>query len=230
MVRLVRGELTKEQVYHDNPAEIARGFAAAGAVRLHVVDLEGAFQGSQKNLKSIQEITAAVNLEVQVGGGVRNLTVAGNLFDAGVKRVILGTAVVEEPALAAKFLEEFGPERVIIAVDARDGFVAVKGWVESSGWDALEFARKMQALGALEIVYTDISRDGTLAGPNLPALQRMAEYTELSVIASGGISSLEDIQAVQALGPLGVTGVIIGQALYTGKFTLEEALKAASDQ
>jgi phosphoribosylformimino-5-aminoimidazole carboxamide ribotide isomerase len=186
VVRLVRGELKEERVYHHNPAEIARGFAAAGAVRLHVVDLEGAFQGSQKNLKSIREITAAVDLEVQVGGGVRNLTVARNLFDAGVKRVILGTAVVEEPALAAEFLEEFGPERVIIAVDARDGFVAVKGWVESSGWDALEFAQKMQALGVLEIVYTDISRDGTLKGPNLPSLQRMARETGLSVIASGG--------------------------------------------
>lgn len=229
VVRLVRGDLKDEQVFGYDPAGTARGFAAAGAARLHVVDLEGAFGGSQKNLDSIKEITAAVDLEVQVGGGVRNLKAAFDLVEAGVKRVILGTAVVEDPGLVQEFLRELGPEKVLVAVDAREGRVALKGWVESSGWDALEFARHMEEAGIREIVYTDILRDGTLTGPNLKALERMARGTTLSVIASGGISSLKDLRDLKELEPLGVSGAIVGRALYQGSFSLEEALGAVQD-
>ncbi len=228
VVRLVRGDLKEERVYSLDPAQTARDFAAAGASRLHVVDLEGAFQGSSKNLDSIKSIAAAAaGMEVQVGGGIRTLEAARSLLGAGVKRVILGTAAVEEPGLVGDFLEEFGPDRVLVAVDARDGQVAVKGWVESLGRDALEFALLMQELGVRQIVYTDILRDGTLTGPNLEALENMARMTRLSVIASGGISSLEDILALKALAPPGVAGVIVGQALYAGKFSLSQALQAA---
>ena len=226
VVRLTRGELKEEEVFGQDPAAMARLFAAAGVRRLHVVDLEGAFQGSFKNLDGIKSIAAAVDMQVQVGGGIRTLKAALDLLEAGVSRVILGTAAVEKPALVEDFLQELGPERVLVAVDAREGRVALKGWVESSEWDALEFARRMQGLGVREIIYTDIMRDGTLEGPNLAALERMARGTELSLIASGGVSSLDDLKNLQGLAPLGVTGAIVGRALYAGKFSLAEALAA----
>lgn len=226
VVRLTRGELKEEEVFGQDPAAMARLFAAAGVRRLHVVDLEGAFQGSFKNLDGIKSIAAAVDMQVQVGGGIRTLKAALDLLEAGVSRVILGTAAVEKPALVEDFLQELGPERVLVAVDAREGRVALKGWVESSEWDALEFARRMQGLGVREIIYTDIMRDGTLEGPNLAALERMARGTELSLIASGGVSSLDDLRNLQNLAPLGVTGAIVGRALYAGKFSLAEALAA----
>ncbi len=226
VVRLTRGELKEEEVFGQDPAAMARLFAAAGVRRLHVVDLEGAFQGSFKNLDGIKSIAAAVDMQVQVGGGIRTLKAALDLLEAGVSRVILGTAAVEKPALVEDFLQELGPERVLVAVDAREGRVALKGWVESSEWDALEFARRMQGLGVREIIYTDIMRDGTLEGPNLVALERMARGTELSLIASGGVSSLDDLKNLQGLAPLGVTGAIVGRALYAGKFSLAEALAA----
>ncbi len=226
VVRLTRGELKEEEVFGQDPAAMARLFAAAGVRRLHVVDLEGAFQGSFKNLDGIKSIAAAVDMQVQVGGGIRTLKAALDLLEAGVSRVILGTAAVEKPALVEDFLQELGPERVLVAVDAREGRVALKGWVESSEWDALEFARRMQGLGVREIIYTDIMRDGTLEGPNLVALERMARGTELSLIASGGVSSLDDLRNLQNLAPLGVTGAIVGRALYAGKFSLAEALAA----
>jgi len=226
VVRLTRGELKEEEVFGQDPAAMARLFAAAGVRRLHVVDLEGAFQGSFKNLDGIKSIAAAVDMQVQVGGGIRTLKAALDLLEAGVSRVILGTAAVEKPALVEDFLQELGPERVLVAVDAREGRVALKGWVESSEWDALEFARRMQGLGVREIIYTDIMRDGTLEGPNLAALERMARGTELSLIASGGVSSLDDLRNLQGLAPLGVTGAIVGRALYAGKFSLAEALAA----
>ncbi len=228
VVRLVRGELQAEEVFGLDPAAAAEDFAAAGVKRLHVVDLEGAFSGSFKNLPSIKSIVATVDLEVQVGGGIRTLKAAWGLVEAGVSRVILGTAVVEDPPLAAEFLDELGPERVLVAVDAREGRVALKGWVESSGWDALEFARHMQGLGIKEIIYTDILRDGTLEGPNLEALERMARGTSLSLIASGGVSSLQDLKDLRQLAPFGVSGAIVGRALYAGRFTLAEALAAAA--
>ncbi len=229
VVRLLQGEAEKETVYHSDPAAVASDFARQGASRLHVVDLDGAFGGSQKNLESIKRIAKGVDFPLQVGGGVRDLATAETLFSLGVSKVILGTVAVGEPALVKEFLKRFGPARVSVAVDAREGRVAIKGWVESSQRDALEFAMEMEGLGVEEIIYTDIGRDGMLKGPNVEALKRMAGQTTMAVIASGGVSSLEDIRVLSRLAPLGVTGIITGQALYRGKFSVSEAVEALTN-
>ncbi|NLM46450.1 MAG: 1-(5-phosphoribosyl)-5-[(5-phosphoribosylamino)methylideneamino]imidazole-4-carboxamide isomerase [Firmicutes bacterium] len=222
-VRLVRGEKERETVYADDPVAVAREFAAAGARRLHVVDLDGAFAGQMQNADLIAGIVQAVKIPVQVGGGIRTRQTAEKLLDSGVSRVILGTVAVTDPQLVADLCARY-PGRIMAGIDARDGMVAIRGWVEEADLTAVELARRLADLGIREIVYTDILRDGTLTGPNLKALREMATSAPVEVIASGGMSSLEDIRQLLPLKKLGVKGVIIGQALYTGKISLPEAL------
>ncbi len=224
VVRLVHGDVKKETIYYNNPEEVAKDFARQGASRLHVVDLEGAFRGSVQNMESIKKIASEINFPLQVGGGIRDLKTAENLFSLGVNKVILGTIAVQNPSLVKKFVENFGEDKVIVGIDARKGKVAVKGWVESSERNALDLAQEMESFGVKEIIYTDILKDGTLEGPNLKELENMAINTNLSIIASGGVSSLEDIKDLQKLVTTGITGVITGQALYTGRFTLYQAI------
>ncbi len=222
-VRLTQGKFDQSTVYADDPVEMARKWESLGAQRIHIVDLNGSRVGIPRETSVIASIAASVKVPVQVGGGVRTSETADSLIQAGVDRVIIGTSAALDHDLAQSIFSQLG-DHVILGVDARDGKVAVKGWEQVTELDALDFARDMQNLGARRVIYTDISRDGMLTGPNLPALRRMAEYLEIPVIASGGIGTLDDIRRVKELEPVGVEGVILGRALYTGSVALSDAL------
>lgn len=224
-VRLYQGDYDRAQVFNDNPADMARAWVEQGATRLHVVDLDGAKTGSLVNHKAIESILQAVSVPIQVGGGLRDRHSVAQLLNLGVQRVILGTVAVEQPQLVADLCQEF-PGRIIVGIDARNGKVATRGWLETSEVLATELASRMQQFGAAAIIYTDIHRDGTLSGPNLEALRELAIALSIPVIASGGVSSVTDLLSLLALEPLGVTGVIVGRALYTGDITLKAALQA----
>lgn len=224
-VRLIQGQSNKETVYSHEPVKVAQGFAKAGAERLHVIDLDGAFSGKPANLDAIRNIAGSVAMTIEVGGGIRDLATIEAVLATGVDYVILGTVACEEPELVKEACSRY-PGQVIAGIDARNGRVAVRGWVDDTDMDALELARAMLDVGVEEIIFTDIARDGMLTGPNLKALERMTTVGA-KVIASGGVATLEDIRAIAGLSSSGVTGVIIGKALYDGRFTLDEAIKAA---
>lgn len=226
-VRLVQGRFDQATVFSDDPVQMARRWENEGALRLHIVDLNGSRVGSPQEIETIKRIVAAVSIPVQLGGGIRTLEIARTMLDLGVDRVIIGTSAALDTDLAARFFGELG-ERAVLGVDARDGKVAVKGWEEVTNEDATEFAQRMSLLGAKRLIYTDISRDGMLQGANVSAMTRMAESINIPVIASGGVSTLEDIRKLKALTSVGVEGAILGRALYAGKLTLREALAAAS--
>jgi phosphoribosylformimino-5-aminoimidazole carboxamide ribotide isomerase len=223
VVRLVEGRRERATVYAESPGEVARQFVAAGAARLHVVDLDGAFSGRRENIFAVQHIVAA-GVPVQLGGGVRDLVTARRLVEEGVARVVVGTAAVKQPELIRTLCAEL-PGRVVVAVDARDGRVAVEGWSEATAVDAFQLASEMAGAGAAAILYTDIARDGTGAGPAVEASARLARQLHPTpLIASGGIGALAD---VRALAQAGVPEAVVGRALYEGAFTLAEALAAA---
>ncbi|ACK64429.1 phosphoribosylformimino-5-aminoimidazole carboxamide ribotide isomerase [Rippkaea orientalis PCC 8801] len=224
-VRLYQGDYQQSQVYNDNPVEVARQWADQGATYLHLVDLDGAKQGKPVNLASIEAIIRGISIPVQVGGGLRDRASIVQLFNLGVDRAIVGTVAVENPTLVKELCAEF-PRKIAVGIDARNGKVATRGWLETSEVIATELAQEMAQLGAAAIIYTDIHRDGTLSGPNREALRELASNIEIPVIASGGISSLTDLLGLLSLEPLGVTGVIVGKALYTGDVDLSEALRA----
>jgi len=223
-VRLYQGDYQQSQVFNENPVEVARLWADQGATKLHVVDLDGAKVGFPVNLKTIEAIVRAVAIPVQVGGGLRDQASVKQLFNLGVERAIIGTVAVEQPEMVKTLCREF-PNRIILGIDARNGKVATKGWLETSEVSAIELAQQLQQ-DAAGIIYTDIQRDGTLTGPNLEALREMAIAVDIPVIASGGVSSLTDLFSLLALEPLGVKGVIVGKAIYTGKIDLSEAIRA----
>lgn len=224
-VRLFQGDYAQSQVFNENPVEVARQWEAQGATRLHLVDLDGAKAGKPENWKAIAAIAQAVKLPIQVGGGLRDEARVRGLFELGVHSAILGTAAVEEPALVGRLSKQF-PGRIIVGIDARDGKVATRGWLETSEVMAIDLAKRMEALGAAAIVYTDIKRDGTLQGPNIEALRELSSAISTPVIASGGVSALTDLLSLLALVPAGVSGVIVGKALYTGNLSLKEAIRA----
>ncbi len=224
-VRLYQGDYQQSQVYHENPVEVARQWAEQGATRLHLVDLDGAKAGKPVNLPAIEAIVRAIDIPVQVGGGLRDRASVAQLLELGVGRVILGTVAVEQPELVESLCQEF-PQQIVVGIDARNGKVATRGWLETSTVDATDLAQQMEKLGAAAIIYTDIHRDGTLVGPNLEALRELASHLEIPVIASGGVSALRDLLSLLSLEPLGVNGVIIGKALYTGDVDLTEAIQA----
>lgn len=224
-VRLYQGDYDQSQVYHEDPLAVARQWQAQGATRLHLVDLDGAKAGTPVNLPAIAAMVEALAIPVQVGGGLRNRERVKELLDLGVKRVILGTVAVENPALVGELCGEF-PGQIVVGIDARAGKVATRGWLETSSVEAGELAHRMEKLGAAAIIYTDIQRDGTMAGPNLDALRQLAAPLTIPVIASGGVSRLSDLVNLVSLEGLGVTGIIIGKALYTGDINLEEAIRA----
>ena len=223
-VRLFQGDFQQETVFSDDPLAVALGWQEQGASCLHLVDLDGAAEGSPANLPVIESIVTALTIPVQVGGGIRNRETAAALLAAGVNRVVIGTAAVENPALVAGLCRDYGGERVVVAVDARDGLVAIKGWTEGSQVTALALARQMAGLGVPRLLYTDISRDGTLTTPNFAANTELVEKTGLKVQASGGVSSLEHIRQ---LAQTGAEGVIIGTALYRQTIDLGEAIAVA---
>ncbi|MDR3589010.1 MAG: 1-(5-phosphoribosyl)-5-[(5-phosphoribosylamino)methylideneamino]imidazole-4-carboxamide isomerase [Negativicutes bacterium] len=225
-VRLVEGRFDAETVFADNPLDMARRWAQEGAEYLHVVDLDGALAGKPVNTEVIAAITKAVDIPVQLGGGIRTLESIAVLLDAGVARVILGSVAVKQPELVRQACTKYG-DRIVVGIDARDGQVAVEGWGVSGGVAAEELAVKMAAAGVARIIYTDIARDGTLTGVNVAATQSLARAAGIPVIASGGVSSLDDVTAVKAAQTDGVEGVIIGKALYTGAVKLPEVIRAA---
>ncbi|MEW6211285.1 MAG: 1-(5-phosphoribosyl)-5-[(5-phosphoribosylamino)methylideneamino]imidazole-4-carboxamide isomerase [Acidobacteriota bacterium] len=228
-VRLVEGREQSAKVYDRDPVEVARGYQRAGAQLLHVVDLDGAFLGAaSENQKIIRRITEEINTPVEVGGGIRSLEDIRNLISViGAQFVIIGTIAVEQPELLARAVDEFG-ERVIVGIDARGNRVATRGWIESTAVDALDLAKQVVSLGVRRIIYTDIERDGRLAGPNLEMTRRMALTSIARVTASGGVSSLEDIEALCELESDGVDSIIVGKALYENRFTLEEAIRVTN--
>ena len=223
-VRLYQGDFERETVFSRDPSETALRWERAGAARIHVVDLEGSRSGVPTNLASIRAIVAAVSEPVQVGGGVRTAETARMLLEAGVERVVLGTAAVEEPELVRLLCRRWGAERIVVAVDARDGKVAIKGWTEDTPVDATELVKEMSGLGARRFLYTDISRDGTMTSPNFDAVAALVRRSGASVIASGGVSRVEDIRR---LAETGAEAVIVGRALYEGSVSLAEAIEAA---
>ena len=224
-VRLYQGDYARSQVFNDNPADVAKQWVDQGATRLHIVDLDGAKVGHPVNTQAIAAIVQAVSVPVQVGGGLRDRVGVAQLLSTGVQRVILGTAAVEDHPLVEQLCKEF-PGQIVIGIDARNGLVATRGWLETSEVKATDLAGQMAQLGVAAIIYTDIHRDGTLAGPNLDALRELATGISIPVIASGGVSSITDLLSLLALEPLGVSGVIVGRALYTGDILLKEALQA----
>lgn len=225
VVRLIQGKLEEATVYADDPAAVAADFKAKGTKYLHVVDLNGAFEGKPVNDLAIKSIVQNVPLEIQVGGGIRSITRIEELLNLGVSRVILGTAAVREPKLVADAVKKYG-ERIIVGIDARDGMVAVQGWAEKTDIRAEDLGLAMKEVGVSRIIFTDISKDGMLAGPNVASTVNMAVKTGLKTIASGGISALSDLLKLKAEAERGISidGAIVGKALYSGAFTLEEAL------
>ncbi|KUG03681.1 phosphoribosylformimino-5-aminoimidazole carboxamide ribotide isomerase [hydrocarbon metagenome] len=228
-VRLVQGRAEAKTVYSNAPGQMAASFAKQGAVYLHVVDLDGAFTGSPQNAAAIEAIAASINIPFQVGGGLRSVDDVQRVLKLGAARAIVGTRAVKSPDFVKELLDRFGPEQIVLGIDAREGMVAVEGWVETSALSALEFGDSMKKAGVTTCVFTDISRDGLLTGPNLESTRNMAETTGLNIIASGGVSSPQNIKDLKAIESFGVVGAIIGKALYDGKIDLSQALQAAED-
>jgi phosphoribosylformimino-5-aminoimidazole carboxamide ribotide isomerase len=222
-VRLIQGDYDRETVFADDPAAAARRWRDAGAKRLHVVDLDGAREGRAVNAASVERIVAAVDVPVQLGGGLRDLETIGGYLEAGVERVVLGTAAVKDQALLANALARF-PGRIGVGVDARDGIVVTEGWRDASGITASELVRQLVGLGVPWVIYTDTLRDGTLTEPNFDALETLlSDRQHLRIIYSGGVSTIDHLRSLAATG---VEGAIVGRALYTGDIDLAEALAA----
>jgi len=224
-VRLYQGDYDQVQTYGENPVEVARQWQEQGATYLHVVDLDGAKAGHPVNLAAIEAIARAVEVPVQVGGGLRDRASVASLLNLGVRRIILGTIAVEQPELVTQLCQKF-PDQIVVGIDARAGKVATRGWIETSEVLATELAQRMAIAGVAAIIYTDIYRDGTMQGPNLEALRELAAAIAIPIIASGGVSSVRDLLSLLSLEPLGVTGAIVGKALYTGEVSLKEAIRA----
>ncbi|MBI2305240.1 MAG: 1-(5-phosphoribosyl)-5-[(5-phosphoribosylamino)methylideneamino]imidazole-4-carboxamide isomerase [Chloroflexi bacterium] len=222
-VRLYQGDYARETVFSSDPVAVARRWEEMGASRLHMVDLDGAALGEVQHYQVIQHIVQAVGLAVQVGGGVRSLESIEELVGIGVGRVVLGTAAVENPELVQRACSRFG-EAIVVAVDARDGYVATRGWLKKEGLTAAQVVEQMGSLGARRFLYTDIGRDGTLAGPNLEALKELVNVTPYPIIASGGVASLADLERLRETG---VEAAIVGRALYTGALDLRQAVQVS---
>ena len=225
-VRLTEGRFDQETVFAGRPADMARRWTDEGAEFLHVVDLDGALAGKPVNTAAISEIVRAVDIPVQLGGGIRTMETIAALLASGISRVILGSAAVRQPELVKAACSQFG-DRIVVGIDARDGQAAVEGWGVAGGVSAEQLAQKMAAAGVTRIIYTDIARDGTLSGVNVAATAALARVAGIAVIASGGVSSISDIQAVKAVEAEGVEGVIVGKAIYTGSLNLREAIDLA---
>ena len=229
-VRLLKGDYAAETVYSDDPVAVARSFEAAGARWIHVVDLDAARSGEAGNLEYVAAIARSVGCEIETGGGVRTVEAAERLIDAGVARVVIGTAAVERPELVTELAGRY-PGRVAVGLDARGRQVAVKGWTETTGADLVELAKRFEGEGVAALIVTEIGRDGTMEGPDLDQLGAVLEATHIDVIASGGVGTLDDIRALAGLrapGPGGgkqsLAGIIVGRAIYEGRFSVEEAL------
>ncbi len=223
-VRLMQGDPDRATVYGKDPAAMAKRWEQEGASWLHVVDLDGAFSKSPRNREAVGAIAGAVSIPIQVGGGIRNMETIESYLESGVRRVIIGTAALRRPDIMEEACGRF-PGRVALGIDARDGMAAIEGWKESTSTDVISLANRFGGLPIAAIIYTDISRDGMQSGVNVEATRRLLESTDIPVIASGGVASLKDIEALLPLVPLGLEGVITGRALYNATLDLREALE-----
>jgi len=223
-VRLTQGDYSQERIYDSDPSKIAREFEAQGASWIHVVDLDGAKMGEPQNWESIERIVRGVNIPIEVGGGVRSLETAHRLLSLGVARVIVGSKLIQDIEMATEMFSEFG-ERVVAGIDARNGQVAIGGWIEQSATGAVELSQEIESLGAKRIILTDIAQDGTLGGPNLTLLDSVSCAISIPVIHSGGIGDLEDLKLLYDKAYMRPEGVIVGRAIYEGKFSVEQAIQ-----
>ena len=227
-VRLIKGDYKREIIYSDNPVEQALEWQNSGAEYIHIVDLDGAKGGSVENLRAIEDITGSVSVPCELGGGIRTMETAEKILDAGISRVILGTAACKNRDLVVDMIEHFGAGKIVVGIDAKDGKAAIDGWLEDSGIDALELAEYFAEKGVERFIYTDISTDGMLTGPNLQAQKSLCDRVpSAKIIASGGIAKPEDVRDLMRLDKDNLEGVIIGKALYDKKATLQEFIRAA---
>ena len=224
-VRLEKGDFNLKTVYSENPAEFALKFQDAGAGFIHLVDLDGALKGHSVNESAIKKITSSVDIPCELGGGIRSLEAIEYVLGLGVYRVILGTSAVQDPDFVTEAVEKFGSERIVVGIDAKNGRVATHGWESLSEYTAINLAKDMKERGVKTIIYTDISRDGMLTGPNINATKELSDKTGLDIIASGGVSCMEDLEQ---LSEAGIYGSIIGKAYYEGRVDLEEAVRRFS--
>ena len=224
-VRLVKGRPEHETVYGESPADVASRWQSLGATYLHVVDLDGAFTGETGNRRSVVDILKQADIPVQLGGGIRTSGAVEAWLALGVRRVILGTAAVERPDMVRQVVEEWGPERIVVGIDARAGRVAVSGWTSGRSCSSLELAEAMKEAGIRRIVYTDIDRDGTMNGLNTGSTARLARESGLRVIASGGVATMEDLERASGAAADGLEGVVLGKSLYEGTIDLSEAVR-----
>jgi phosphoribosylformimino-5-aminoimidazole carboxamide ribotide isomerase len=225
-VRLLQGKMDQETVFSDDPAAMARRWQSEGAERIHLVDLNGAVDKRPRNRPTIEKVLASVSVPVQLGGGIRDMPTIEAYVQMGVSRIVLGTEAIRNPALVSQAARAF-PGHIVVGIDARDGYVAVDGWTQTTPVTAIELARRFEDSGVAAINFTDIHRDGMQSGPNLEATRQLAEAVSIPVVASGGVSSLADIQRLLPLATFGVEGVITGKALYSGALNLAEAIALA---
>ena len=228
VVRLREGKLQDKTVYSDDPLAFARRWEEEGGNCLHVVDLNAAFTGEQRNIEMIKRLVRTLNIPVQVGGGIRSQEAAATFIKAGVSRVVIGTGAVDSPIFLENLVNRFGGDRVAVSVDAKDGRVAVRGWTEVTSINVLDFIRMVEKLGVATIIFTDIATDGTLIGPNFAALEKILDSTQCQVISSGGVANLEHIKQLASMPRL--YGTIIGRALFDGTIDLGEAVALANYQ
>lgn len=222
-VRLVRGDYDKVTTFADDPCEVALRWQREGGEFIHIVDLDGARSGMMPNADLIRRIARSLDVPVEVGGGIRNMDCVEKYLESGVERVIIGTSALNDPEFVRRAVEKYG-DKIAVGIDAKDGMVAVNGWEEVSRTSAIELAKDMQSIGVKSIIYTDIATDGMLMGPNVDAMKEMSDAVDMDVVASGGVSSTEDLEKLKATG---VEGAIIGKALYTGNVTLVDAIETA---
>lgn len=222
-VRLLQGRMDDETIYSDDPETMALKWAQIGAQLVHVIDLDGAVAKSPQNIGSIRKILQSVNVPIQLGGGIRNQETVHMYLELGVKRVIIGTEAIKKPEFVKKICKIY-PEQIVVGIDARNGRVAIDGWTHTTGIEAIELAKEFEGCGVAAINFTDIQRDGMQTGPNLDATLQLAEAVSIPVVASGGVSSIEDIKNLLPFERVGVAGVIVGRALYSGQLDLKEAL------
>ena len=227
-VRLFQGRMDKETVFSDDPAAMAKRWEDEGAEIIHVIDLDGAIKKSPQNLNSISKIIESVSAHIQVGGGIRDKKTAGLLLDLGVERVIIGTEAIKNPNFVKDACKAF-PGRIIVGIDARNGFVAIEGWTKTTKIKSVDLAKQFEDCGIAAINFTDIHRDGMQTGPNIDETMRLAEAVSIPVVASGGVSTIEDIKNLLPLKEAGVVGIITGRALYSGSLNLKEAIEIAKE-
>lgn len=227
-VRLVQGDLRDETVYSQEPVSVAKLWKLKGAKRLHVIDLDGAFSGKLSNLDYVKEIIKATDFKVQMGGGIRDLKTIEKVINIGVSSVILGTSAVQNKEFVKEAVKEYG-KCIIVGIDAKKGMVAIKGWKQVTKVNAVDLAKEMEELGVSAIIFTDIQRDGMLEGPNFKSTKEIAQKVDIPVIISGGISGYKDIEHAKKLEKYGISSVIIGKALYTGKIDLKLAIKLVKE-